>query len=154
MPAVATDTVPARYISFVGDCYAFLTESHKVAPLPRLWFPGLFAQIKSLPERSVLEIKAGDFIVFPESGEREFVQMVADKGIGTTAPQLQGNLRAGGRDALQKSGLTPEQFHQQAKGFNRPRHPATIRYWFADSSQKLAPREKDDLVLIAPRHWG
>jgi len=146
LPAVATDTVPARYVSFVGDCYAFLTESHKL-PVATALVSGIVRPNQKLPERTVLEIKAGDFIVFPESGEREFVQMVADKGIGTTAPQLR-KLARRWKDALQKSGLTPEQFHQQAKGFNRPRHPATIRYWFADSSQ-IGPREKDDLVLIA-----
>jgi hypothetical protein len=146
LPAVATDTVPARYISFVGDCYAFLTESHKL-PVATALVSGIVRPNQKLPERTVVEIKAGDFIVFPESGEREFVQMVADKGIGTTAPQLR-KLARRWKDALQKSGLTPEQFHQQAKGFNRPRHPATIRYWFADSSQ-IGPREKDDLVLIA-----
>jgi hypothetical protein len=146
LPAVATDTVPARYISFVGNGYAFLTESHKL-PVATALVSGIVRPNQKLPERTVLEIKAGDFIVFPESGEREFIQMVADKGIGTTAPQLR-KLARRWKDALQKSGLTPEQFHQQAKGFNRPRHPATIRYWFADSSQ-IGPREKDDLVLIA-----
>jgi len=145
-PPVATDTVPARYVSFVGDSYAFLTESHKL-PVATALISGIVRPNQKLPERTVLEIKAGDFIVFPESGEREFVQMVADKGIGATAPQLR-KLARRWKDALQKSGLTPEQFHQQAKSFNRPRHPATIRYWFADSSQ-IGPREKDDLVLIA-----
>ena len=79
-PAVATDTVPARYVSFVGDCYAFLTESHKW-PVATALVSGIVRPNQKLPERTVLEIKAGDFIVFPESGEREFVQMVADKGI-------------------------------------------------------------------------
>ena len=101
---------------------------------------------QKLPERTFVDIKPGDFIVFPESGDREFVQMVADKAVGATAPQLR-KLARRWKDALQKSGLTPEQFHHQAKNFNFPRHPATIRYWFADNSQ-IGPREKDDLVLI------
>lgn len=146
MPAVATDTVSARYVSFVGEFYAFLTESHKF-PVATALVSGSIRANQKLPEKTFLEIKPGDFIVFPESGDREFVQMVADKNIGPPAQQLR-KLARKWKDALQKSGLTPEQFHQQAKSFNRPRHPATIRNWFAESSQ-IGPREKDDLILIA-----
>lgn len=145
-PTVASDAIAARYVSFVGDFYAFLTESHKL-PVATALVSGSVRANQKLPERTFVDIKPGDFIVFPESGDREFVQMVADKAVGATAPQLR-KLARRWKDALQKSGLTPEQFQQQAKDFNRPRHPATIRYWFADSSQ-IGPREKDDLVLIA-----
>lgn len=145
-PNFASDAIATRYVSFVGDFYAFLTESHKL-PVATALASGSVRVNQKLPERTFVDIIPGDFIVFPESGEREFVQMVADKAIGATAPQLR-KLARRWKDALQKSGLTPEQFHQEAKDFNRSRHPATIRYWFADSSQ-IGPREKDDLVLIA-----
>lgn len=145
-PTVEADAIAARYVGFVGDFYAYLTLSHKLPVATGLISGGARANQK-MPERTLADIKPGDFIVFPESGDREFVQMVADKAIGTTASQLREFARRW-KDALQKSGLTPEQFHQQAKDFNRPLHPATIRHWFADSSQ-IGPREKDDLVLIA-----
>ncbi|HEX3799665.1 MAG TPA: DrmE family protein [Verrucomicrobiae bacterium] len=145
-PAVVTDTVPARYVSFIGDCYAFLTESHKL-PVATALVSGSARANQKLPERTVLDIKPGDFIVFPESGNREFVLEVADKRIGPPASKLR-KLARKWKAALQNSGLSPEQFYQQAKSFNRPRHIATIRYWFADNSQ-IGPREKDDLVLIA-----
>lgn len=145
-PTDAMETVLASYVRFAGDSYAFLTESHKL-PVATDLVSGIVRPNQKLPERNILEIKPGDFVVFPESGEREFVQMVADKGIGPTAPQLR-KLARKWKDALQKSGLTPEQFQSQARSFNRRRHPSTIRYWFADSSQ-IGPREKDDLVLIA-----
>lgn len=145
-PAVATDTIAVRYVSFVGDFYAFLTESHKL-PVATALVSGSTRANQKLPERTVLDIKPGDFIVFPESGDREFVLEVADKRIGPPAPKLR-TLARKWKTALQNSGLSPEQFHQQAKSFNRSRHIATIRYWFADNSQ-IGPREKDDLVLIA-----
>jgi hypothetical protein len=144
-PTLASDAIAARYVSFVGDFYAFLTESHKL-PVATALVSGSFRANQKLPERTIIDIKPGDFIVFPESGDREFVQMVADKAIGAIAPQLR-KLARRWKDALQKSGLTPEQFHHKAKNFNFPRHPATIRYWFADNSQ-IGPREKDDLLLI------
>ena len=145
-PTEASDTVEARYVSFVGDCYAFLTESYKLPVATSLVSGGARTNSK-LPECTVPDIKLGDFIVFPESGSREFIQIVADKKIGASAPALR-KLARRWKESLQKSGLTPEQFHQYAKGFNKPRHIATIRSWFANNSQ-IGPREKDDLTLIA-----
>jgi hypothetical protein len=145
-PTEASETMAARYVSFVGDFYSFLTESHKL-PVATSLVSGSVHTSQKLPERTVLDIKVGDFIVFPESGDKEFVQDAADKLVGPSAPQIR-QLARKWKDALQRSGLTPDQFHQQAKSLNRPRHSATIRNWFADSSQ-IGPREKDDLVLIA-----
>ncbi len=146
LPTVATDTVSARYVSFVGDAFVFLTETHKVSVATEL-VSSRVRQNQKLPERDVSNIKPGDFLVFPESGERELVQELADKLIGPTAPEIR-KLARMWKGALQNSGMTPEEFLIQARNFNRPRHRATIRNWYADTLQ-IGPREKDDLVLIA-----
>jgi hypothetical protein len=145
-PTYATDTISARYVSFVGDAFAFLTETHKV-PVATALVSSRVRQNQKLPERDVANIKQGDFLVFPESGERELVQELADKLIGSPAPKIR-KLARMWKDVLQSSGLTPEEFLCQARNFNRPRHLVTIRHWFADTLQ-IGPREKDDLVLIA-----
>ena len=145
-PTVATETVQAHYVRFAGDYYAFLTESHKI-PVATDLISKRARSNQKLPERTVMEIKLGDFVVFPESGDREFVQQLADKKLEPLAPQLR-KLARRWKDALQKSGLTPDEFQLHARNFNRHRHPATIRHWFAESSQ-IGPRDKDDLLLIA-----
>ena len=145
-PTDATDIISARYVSFVGDAFAFLTETHKVSVATEL-VSSHVRQNQKLPERDVANIKQGDFLVFPESGERELVQELADKLIGPTASEIR-KLARMWKGALQNSGMTPEEFLLQARNFNRPRHLATIRNWFADTLQ-IGPREKDDLVLIA-----
>jgi hypothetical protein len=145
-PTTASDTVASRYISFVGDFYAFLTESHKL-PVATALVSGSTRINTGLPERSVSDIKSGDFIVFPESGDREFIQEAADRKIGVSAARLR-KLARKWKESLQKCGLTPDEFHQQARLLDKSRHIATIRAWFADNSQ-IGPREKDDLVLIA-----
>jgi len=146
LPTEATETFPARYIRFSGDCYAFLTEGHKLAIATDI-VSGRGRPGQALPERGVIDIKAGDFVVFPESGARELVQELADKLIGPTAE----NLRAVAhlwKEALQTSSLTPGEFLRQSISLNRPRHIATIRNWFAETAQ-IGPRDKDDLILIA-----
>ena len=145
-PTEAVDTLPARYVRFSGDCYAFITETHKLAVATDM-VSGSARPNHKLPERTLLDIRPGDFIVFPESGERELVQELADRLIGPTAEQLRKTAHLW-KDALHSSGLAPEEFLRHARALNRPRHPATIRNWFADTSQ-IGPREMDDLVLIA-----
>lgn len=145
-PTDAAETLPARYVRFSGDCYAFLTESHKLPVATRL----VSAEARpnqALPERALLDIGPGDFVVFPESGERELIQELADKLVGQAAEQLR-RVAHFWKDALHSSGLTPEEFRKHADELKRPRHPITIRNWFAYDSQ-IGPREKDDLVLIA-----
>lgn len=145
-PTEATDTLPARYVRFSGDCYAFLTETYKL-PIATELVSGTPRPNQALPERTLAEIRPGDFVVFPASGDRELIQELADRLIGPAA----GGLRKVAhlwKDALRSSGLSPEEFLREARALNRPLHPATIRHWFADSSQ-IGPRKKDDLALIA-----
>lgn len=145
-PTDATETVPARYVRFAGNYYTFLTESHKL-PVATELVSGRVRPNQKLPERTIAEIKTGDFVVFPESSDRELVQELADKLIGPTAPQVRKRARLW-KDALQASGMTPDAFHSAARALSRSPHRATVRHWFADTSQ-IGPREKDDLVLIA-----
>jgi hypothetical protein len=145
-PVTSGDAVYARYISFIGDTFAFLTDTHKVAVATGL-VSARTRQSQKLPERTVLDMEPGDFLVFPESGDRELVQELADKLVGPVATDVR-RLARKWKDALQHSGMTPEDFLSQARKLDRPRHPATIRSWFADTLQ-IGPRDKDDLVLIA-----
>ncbi len=145
-PTDAAETLPARYVRFSGDCYAFLTESHKLPVATRL-VSAEARPTQALPERALPDIGPGDFVVFPESGERELIQELADKLVGQAVEQLR-RVAHFWKDALHSSGLTPEEFRKHADELKRPRHPITIRNWFAYDSQ-IGPREKDDLVLIA-----
>ena len=150
-PSTATETVPARYISFIGDAFAFLTETHKLSVATE-FVSGQVRQNQKLPEREVADIRQGDFVVFPESGDRELVQELADKLLGSEAADLRKFAHLW-KDALWSSKMTVGEFFQHAKEFGRSRHIVTIRNWFADSSQ-IGPGNKSidlkpDLELIA-----
>jgi hypothetical protein len=150
-PSTATETVPARYISFIGDAFAFLTETHKLSVATE-FVSGQVRQNQKLPEREVADIRQGDFVVFPESGDRELVQELADKLLGFEAADLR-KLAHLWKDALWSSKMTVGEVFQHAKEFGRSRHIVTIRNWFADSSQ-IGPGNKSidlkpDLELIA-----
>ena len=145
-PTKALETVPARYVRFTGEHYAFLTDTHKV-PVATELLSGRARNNQKLPERTLNDIKPGDFVVFPASGDRQLVQVLADKILGRLAAGLRQRARTW-QQALHSSKLTPEGFRITANSLNMHRHPVTIRNWFEDNDQ-IGPRDKDDLVLIA-----
>lgn len=140
----ASDPLPARYVGFVGPTYAFLTDTHRMVVATDL----LTADVRSkqrLPERTVAELKHGDFITFPESGDRELIHEKADQLLGTDAPRLRRTARLW-KEALWAGGLKPAEFLRHAKELGRPRHILTIRNWFADSPQMGPGTGNDDLT--------
>ncbi len=151
VPTDAAETILSRYVSFVGSTYAFLTETHGVVVVTEL-LSGTGRTKQRLPEHTVDDLKQGDFIVFPESGDRELIQEKADQLIGTDAPKLRKTARLW-KEALWATDLTPARFLTQARELGRPRHIMTIRHWFAESSQ-IGPGTgnedlSEDLELIA-----
>jgi len=144
-PSSAVETVSSRYVSFFGDSFAFLTESHKV-PIATEFVSKGTGSTRQLPERVVADFKEGDFIVFPESGDRELTQEVADKLLGERAPELR-TVAHLWKDALSNCKISPEAFLDYAKDLGQARHLATIRHWFSESSQ-IGPQTRDDLALI------
>jgi hypothetical protein len=92
------------------------------------------AQRQRLPERPAADLRSGDFIVFPESGERGLIHQKADQLLGAKAPPLRA-LAHLWKDALVASGMSPDTFATHAMELRRSRHIVTIRNWFADTPQ-------------------
>jgi hypothetical protein len=151
IPTQASETMLARYVSFVGASYAFLTETHRVVVVTGLLSSG--GQTKQrLPEQMIESLKRGDFVVFPESGDRELIQEKADQLLGSVAQKFRKTARLW-KDALKSSTLTPSVFLKEARELGRPRHLMTIRKWFGDTYQ-IGPGTgneelSEDLELIA-----
>jgi hypothetical protein len=145
-PTEAVDTVPARYVRFTGEHYAFLTDSHRVSVATDL-LSGKGRLNQKLPERVLNDIKPGDFVVFPASGDRTLVHVLADKLLAKSAADLRRRAHAW-QAALHSGKLTPEEFRRTATALNMHRHRVTIQHWFEDTNQ-IGPRNKEDLVLIA-----
>lgn len=145
-PAASTDLVPARYVSFAGTRYSYLTPNHRVAVATEIIQAGPSAN-GQISERVVADINVGDFVVFPDSGDTELLHVLADKMLGKKANPLR-TLAAGWKTALRTSGLTPQLFLRHAAELGEKRHILTIRHWFTNESQ-IGPRTRDDLALIA-----
>ena len=139
-------TTTARYVRFVGDCFAFMTEGHSLPVITRILSDPVSKGGK-LPEKRVDEWRRGDFVVFPESGDREFVRQVADRLLGQRAQHLRDTARIW-RDALNRSRLSPMEFHKKSRGLGWKRCYATARGYLTDD-RKIGPELRDDLEIIA-----
>lgn len=139
-------TVRAKYVSFVGDSYALLTQWHKVPVATRLLGVNR-VRPKTLPERVVDDLKLGDVVVFPEGGEKAVIAQMADQMIGADAPSVRKRSRLW-QEILRSSGISPEQFLAHAMSLGYRRDILTFRNWFFDESQ-IGPAKREDLDLIA-----
>lgn len=140
------ETVPARYVRFVGDCFGFMTEAHSL-PIVTALLSGTMPKGAKLPEKCVGEWRAGELVVFPESGDRNLVREVADKLLGPEAGRLRQQSQIW-KDALRRSRMSPVDFESCARKHGSARHSATIRNWFSESAP-MGPSTEEDLRCIA-----
>jgi len=140
------EKVPAKYVEFAGDKFAYMTEGHRLPVATQLVLNQNSANHK-LPEKEVTEWQAGDYVVFFESGDAEVIQEIADRIIGARAQQLRQKARIW-RDALASCGLSASELQQRLFKLGCQRTITTIRNWVGKGSQ-IGPEEKRDLIAIA-----
>jgi len=141
-PQSPIDLVPVRYVSFKGTGYTFFTTDRSVPIITELLREGA----KAIKPRRVLELQAGDLVVFPKFGGSDLITDVADKLLHGRADGLR--IRAN-QYALQlrSSHLTPDQFRSRAQGHGLTRSLATVRDWFA-GSRIIGPDTDEDIEII------
>jgi hypothetical protein len=144
--AQGADTVAARYMSFAGSSYAYLTANRRV-PVATSIVRGEASRTQPVPERKADQLRRGDFVIFQEHGDTQVLRGIADTLLGTKARGLR-ELASRWRVPLRNSGCSPREFQLRAEGLNESRHILTIRNWFSDEEQ-IGPGSRDDLALIS-----
>lgn len=144
--AAGEETTPARMVSFSGDAYAFLTDTFRIPVITDL-VSGAAGENYKVPRRSLAEIRAGDVLVFRESGRRDVIQALADAQLGPDAPAIR-ERAARWHGALRKSGLDESRLMIELEAVNCPRTIQTVQGWLADDS-KIGPQTRADLEAIA-----
>lgn len=147
-PAAAqgADTIVARYVSFAGNSYAYLTANRRV-PVATSLVRGGALRTQPIPERKADQLRRGDFVIFQEHGDTQLLRGIADSLLGPQARDIR-ELASRWRVPLRNSGLSPGEFQLRAEELNESRHILTIRNWFSDEEQ-IGPGSRDDLALIS-----
>ena len=146
---VTEETAAAKYVGFRGDAYAYITESHKLPIVTELLAAQEGTRQKT-PMKEVGQVRVGDFAVFRDGGDRDVIQVIADKqlqrdGRDATTLRKTANLWV---EVLRSTGLQAEQILIQLSEFGSRKHLLTIRNWLFNDSI-IGPGLRTDLDLIA-----
>jgi hypothetical protein len=99
------EAVLCRYVSFVGNRYAYLSLTHRVPVATELLSTIGGGVPQKLPERLLSDIQLGDFVVFPQSGDHDLLAEIANRRLGPNATQIR-TLAGLWRKALQHPART------------------------------------------------
>jgi hypothetical protein len=155
--------VDASYIDFIGKTFAYLTEGHEVAVLNN-YISEETASGTKMPMRSVGDMKAGDYLLFRESGDSDIIRFLAEDEVGKEQYQ---NLRAAAtrwRTALNSLGADPKEVWNRLRAVGFSRHLQTVKGWMVNDT-RICPRDLQDvrkiaeassdheLIAVLPRLW-
>jgi len=140
------DRRSARYVDFVGDCYAFLTLSHRVPILTDL-FSRTSGQERHLKLGTVSELRPGDIILFRASGRGTVIEDIAKDELGAAEYIRLREVANLWRVGLQRLGSTVADIHSRLEHAGTDRTAQAVRQWLQDDDL-IGPGRREDLARI------
>ena len=141
------DSREAQLVGFFGNCHALLTEW---AELPRLnqLIDGTKAYNAKLARVTVPKLVPGDFVLFRDSGDKEFIRQLAEEILGKEEYERVRAVAERWRSTLLRIGNSPADVQRilVAHGLNRT--TATVRGWL-DDPERIGPGNFHDIEFIA-----
>ena len=141
------ELLDAYYVDFVGPTFAYLTEGHDL-PVLNGFVSTEEVKPGKIPLRSVEELKAGDYVMFRESGDSDIIRFLAEDEIGRDSYQRLRSTVGRWRTALRKLGSDPRLVWERLRVVGFSRHVQTVRSWLVDES-RICPQDIDDVRKIA-----
>ena len=147
IPGDVGDSREAQLVEFFGNCYALLTEW---AELPRLnqLIDGTNAYKAKLARVTVSKLVPGDFVLFRDSGDKEFIRLIAEEKLGAEEYERVRTLAERWRSTLQRIGSSPADVQRILLTHGLNRTTATVRGWL-DDPERIGPKNFNDLDSIA-----
>lgn len=136
------DAMLVRYVSFAGSGYGFFSEERRLPVITSL----SANNDQRLPNKRVDGLRPGDLVVFPQIGNSELIESVADKLIGSDAEATR---RAALQYSwkLQNSKLTGSEFVRRATSLGFTKKAATVNQWI-EGSRVIGPGDDHDIEII------
>lgn len=136
----------ARYVSFSGRTYAYLTEWHVVPTLVTRG-DGPAGSKAAVAMRTVPRLRAGDIAVFRESGDSDVIRSIAESVVGAQMYDAIRSRAARWKDAVLRIGEDPWHVRRILREHGLQRAGQTVRNWIYDSEQ-IGPGEFEDLRCV------
>lgn len=141
------DTSPARYVGFVGDAYAYLTENYEVPMVTDMIREDALSS-SSMPVLTVNRLQTGDLLLFRAGSDRNVVRLFAEEMMGLDLYAEQRVLATSWRRALLSLGGSAREVHRHLRSYGLRRTEVTVRSWLRNASI-IGPMDKGDLEIIA-----
>lgn len=143
----AQETCSARYVGFVGEAYAYLTESHEIPVITGLVTDSNSAP-STIPTRTVNRLEIGDFLLFREGSDRDVLRLFAEEMLGPDLYAEQRTLAASWRRALLSLEGDAGEIHRLLRSYGLRKRKSTIRNWLVNKNV-IGPWKRDDLDIMA-----
>ncbi len=141
------DTCPTRYVGFIGETYAYLTENHEVPVITDLIRNGDSAP-SPIPNLTANRLEIGDFLLFRDGSDREVVRLFAEEMMGRDLYEEQRTLAAIWRKALLARGGSAREAHRYLQSYGLRKTESTIRSWLVNKNI-IGPWTRGDVEIIA-----
>ena len=141
------DSREAQLVQFLGGCYTLLTEWAALPVLNDLMHSSRGKQAK-LVYSMVSSLSIGDFVLFRDSGDKEFIRLIAEEILGTDEYQSIRDMAERWKLPLHRLGSSPAAVRRQLKRFGVNRTLPTISGWL-NNPDRIGPGDYGDIDAIA-----
>ena len=149
-PAIATKgehSREARLIRFYGSCHALLTERAELHLLNQL-VDGTHTSETKLPTVTASRLSPEDFVLFRDSGDKEFIRLIAEDILGVKEYERIRGIAEYWKSSLRLLGTTPTDIQRGLEVHGLNRTTETIRGWL-DNPYHIGPGDFKDIEFIA-----
>ena len=152
------DTVEAHYVGFVGNTFSYLTPGHALPVVTHL-IRGSGTDRGHVPQRTIRDLRIGDFVLFRDGSNRDVVQLFAEDLMGSERYAEVWAVATSWRESLLSCGETSHEIYRQLKHAGLERHYVTVRNWLYNE-HLIGPKESGDLKIIEtvagplPHSWS
>ena len=141
------DSREAQLVQFFGACYTLLTEWAVLPVLNDLIHSSKGEQAK-LVYSMVSRLSIGDFVLFRDSGDKEFIRLIAEEILGTDEYNCTRDMAERWKLPLRRLGSSPAAVRRRLKKFGVDRTLPTISGWLSNPD-RIGPRDYGDIDAIA-----
>ena len=141
------DSREAQPVQFFGGCYTLLTEWGELPVLSDLIHSSKGEQAK-LTYAMASRLSTGDFVLFRDSGDREFIRFIAEELLGEEEYRQIRDIAERWKPPLHRLGSSPAVVRRRLKEHGVDRTLPTITGWLVNPD-RIGPGDYGDVEAIA-----
>ena len=146
-PSNSEDSREAQFIQFFGGCYALMTEWAEL-PLLNDLIDSSRGDNAKLKNVAASRLSSGDFVLFRASGDKEFIRLIAEEGLGAQEYQRIREVAERWKVPLRRLGSGPATIQRRMADHGLERTVPTVAGWISNPD-RIGPGNADDIETIA-----